>query len=134
MIKKKKNLEKPKYLKDFSINLEMAQRMYRKTVTIHDYQLQKFGPYGESCRCNNEPFSSKMKRNVTLSEEVFEPILDRNTTFYYSPKWTRERFEKKRKNWNEVAEDTKENKMREFIAPMLQGEALCNGTEIRVRI
>ena len=129
-----KNLEKLEYLKDFNLSYEMAKRMYKKCRIVHDKQLLKYGPYGGTHRCNNEPFMSKMKPNFTIPEEAFEPILDRNTTFSFVQKYTRERLKNKRSIWNEMAVNSKVNQMRQFVAPLLQAESLCNGTQIRVRI
>ena len=140
MIMKNKNLVKPTYLKNFKLSglsakdltLEMAKRLYRKTLVIHDKQLAKWGPYGPTTRCNTEPFMSKAKQNVTIPEVAFEPILDRETTFTFIQKWSKERLANERKNYTTVAKDTKENVMRAFVAPMIQAEKLCNGTQIRV--
>ena len=134
MVKQKKNLEKLEYLKDFNLSYEMAKRMYRKCRILHDKKLLKYGPYGGTHRCNNEPFMSKMKPNFTIPEEAFEPILDRNTTFSFIQHHTEKRIEKKRSTFNQLAADTKENRMRQFVAPLLQAESLCNGTQLRVRI
>ena len=134
MIKTKKNMEKLEYLNDFNLSYEMAKRMYRKCRIVHDKKLLKFGPYYGTHRCNNEPFMSKMKPNFTISEEAFEPILDRNTTFSFIQRFTEKRIEKKRSTFNQLAADTKENQMRQFVAPLLQAESLCNGTQLRVRI
>ena len=74
-----------------------------------------------------------MKTNITIPDEVLKPILDRETSFLFNKKWTHERIQSKRKKWNTVAEDTKENEMRNLIAPLIQAETLCNGTQLRVR-
>ena len=127
-------MEKLEYLNDFNLSYEMAKRMYRKCRIVHDKKLLKFGPYYGTHRCNNEPFMSKMKPNFTIPEKAFEPILDRNTTFSFSQRFTEKRIEKKRSTFNQLAADTKENQMRQFVAPLLQAESLCNGTQLRVRI
>ena len=140
MIMKNKNLEKPTYLKNFKLSglaakdltLEKAKRLYRKTLVIHDKQLAKWGPYGPTSRCNTEPFMSKSKQNVTIPDVAFKPILDCETTFKFIQKWPIERAENGRKNYTTVAKDTKENVMRAFVAPLIQAEKLCNGTQIRV--
>ena len=133
MMKSSKNLEKPAYLQKFDLTLETAKQIHRKVLTIHDKQLEKWGPYGLKHRCRSEPFKSKMKTNITIPDEVLKPILDRETSFLFNKKWTHERIQSKRKKWNTVAEDTKENEMRNFIAPLIQAETLCNGTQLRVR-
>ena len=134
IINTKKNLEKIQYLKDFNLSYEMATRMYRKYRIVHDRKLLKHGPIWRTHRCNNEPFMSKRKSNSTIPDEVFEPILDRNTTFAFLQKYTKERIKNKRSIWNEMAVNNKVNQMRQFVAPLLQTESLCNGTQIRVRI
>ena len=134
MIKTKKNLEKLEYLKDFNLSYDMAKWMLTKYRTVHDKKLLKHGPIWRTHRCKTEPFMSKMNPNSTIPEEAFEPILDRNTTFSFSQRFTEKRIEKKRSTFNQLAADTKENQMRQFVAPLLQAESLCNGTQLRVRI
>ena len=133
MIKRKKNLEKLEYLKDFNLSYDMAKRMLTKYRTVHDKKLLKHGPIWRTHRCKTEPFMSKMNPNSTIPEEAFEPILDRNTTFSFVQKYTRERLKNKRSIWNHLAENNGVNQIRQFVAPLLQAESLCNGTQIRVR-
>ena len=133
---KQQQSERLKYLNDFDLSYDKAKKMYRAAIVTHDNKFSKYGPYGASFRCNIEPFMSNTK-NVKLPEYVFEPILDRKSTFEFNLQktnlqYTKERIENKRKNWTKLRENTKENQMRAFIAPLLQAEKLCNGTQLRV--